>query len=254
MGIINSGCLWASNASFLNDRRELIHGLHGAEQAIGEFIPGLDGELRKLVEKVIKEFKDGALPETYVTCFCEESDVLSQWRGYGGSDQGVCIKFGREALVRRLRADDAWDTKVIYSNVLTAKRVNEALRDEIAELKDWEETLGSQSPAERYSSVVKMVSKLLPRFKHYGFRDEREWRFVVQRPIEADSRKFRAARNLIVPYIEVGKHKSGRLPISSVTVGPGRDMEHTRQSLLAFLRAKGYPKVTVKISGVPFRD
>ncbi|HEX7893396.1 MAG TPA: DUF2971 domain-containing protein [Terriglobales bacterium] len=253
MGIVESKGFWASNASFLNDRKELVHGLEGAERAIVKLKNIVNPELHRLLPSVIQEIKDGSLPATYVTCFCEKVDLLSQWRGYGGSEQGISIQFPREILEKRLIREKAKLAKVIYSDLSTVSKVRDALAEEMKDLLEWERTLGGQSDDERKAGVFEIVSRLLPRFKHLGFVDEREWRFVVQRPVEAGNLLFRAKGAVIAPYIilSVG---GAKLPMQSVTIGPGREMDLTRASVRMFLDQRGYENVPVKLSRVPFRS
>ncbi|CAE6837162.1 DUF2971 domain-containing protein [Paraburkholderia aspalathi] len=252
MGIVESKGFWASNASFLNDRKELVHGLEGAERAISKLKGRLDPALFQHLPRVIQEIKEGSLPATYVTCFCARDDLLSQWRGYGGSEQGVSIQFPREILKRRMAKQNAKLIKVIYSHLSTEKKVRDALAEEMRDLLEWEKVLGTQSDDERKAGVFDIVSKLLPRFKHLGFQDEREWRFVVQSAVNADDLLFRPKGAFIAPYIvlDLGKAK---LPMRSVTIGPGREMELTRASVRLFLDRHGYKDVPVKVSAVPFR-
>lgn len=252
IGIIESKNLWTSNTSFLNDRKELVHGLEGAELAIGKFKSGLNPVLRKILPKVIQEIKGGSLPATYVTCFCEKHDLLSQWRGYGGSQQGISIQFSREMLEKGFLKEKAKLVKVIYSDLSTASKVRDALAEEIKDLLEWEATLGGQSDEERKDGVFQIVSKLLPRFKHLGFLDEREWRFVVQRPVDVGDLQFRAKGAVIAPYINLSV-EGAKLPMQSVTVGPGREMDLTQASVRMFLDRRGYEHVPVKLSRVPFR-
>ncbi|WP_197520291.1 DUF2971 domain-containing protein [Paraburkholderia tropica] len=253
MGIVDSKGFWASNASFLNDRKELIHGLEGAERAIFKLKGLLDPALFRLLPTVIKEIKEGSLPATYVACFCARNDLLSQWRGYGGSEQGISIQFPREVLEKRMAKQNAKLAKVIYSHLSTEEKVREVLAEEMKDLLEWEKVLGGQSDDERKAGVFEVVSKLLPRFKHLGFQDEREWRFVVQHPVEADDLRFRPNGAVIAPYIVLDMGKA-KLPMRSVTIGPGRDMELTRASVRLFLDRRGYENVPVKVSSVPFRS
>ncbi len=102
-----------------------------------------------------------------------------------------------------------------------------------------------------YNELVSRVSGLLPRFKHWGFRDEQEWRFVLQKKVMKEELSFRISENKMVPYIVIGNAKEP-LPIKSVRVGPGSDQELTAKSIKAFLDAHGY-NVKVKTSDVPFR-
>jgi hypothetical protein len=114
-GILESGQLWASNVAFLNDREELLHGVKCASRALSSILKD-----RKLehwldaIRKVVHQIEEGRLPNTYAVCFCEKSDLLSQWRGYPTLRQfrqpspldweGVIVAL-REALSRLAAGD-----------------------------------------------------------------------------------------------------------------------------------------------------
>ncbi len=121
------------------------------------------------------------------------------------------------------------------------------LRD-IAELK---EVLGASNVEEQQADILARISRLLPKFKHIGFKDEREWRYVVQKDIAPRDMKFRVLQNKIVPYIEIGASKT-KFPIRSIRIGPGVDQELTARSVETFIKAHGYD-IEVTLSEVPFR-
>ena len=105
-GIVSSNSLWASNASFLNDRAELEHALKASEQVIKKLSSDKAQKAwSPMLKRVFSELADGARPDTYVTCFCRDDDNLSQWRGYGGDVQGVSVTFGRARLAKRLKEE-----------------------------------------------------------------------------------------------------------------------------------------------------
>ena len=80
-----TGQLWASNVSFLNDRRELKHGLEASLEAVNILAGGDRASLwNKALIAAAKSLKEDELPNTYAVCFCGNADILSQWRGYGG--------------------------------------------------------------------------------------------------------------------------------------------------------------------------
>ena len=251
IGIVTSKCLWASNASFLNDRTELLHGLNAAEKAIERLTSTRAmNHWKDTLKQAIEKLEDGEMPDTFVTCFCRDDDNLSQWRGYGGSEQGVSITFDRKKLDARLKNQKAILYQVTYAKYSTASKLREDLKGELAELAEIDDILGEGTAEEKYRDVFKRLSGLLPKFKHLGFRDEREWRYVVQ---GTDIKlNFRASRNRVVPYIHLGESEEP-LPIISVRVGPGDDQALTAQSLRTFLSSQGYKDVKVKLSDVPFR-
>ncbi|RYG87943.1 MAG: DUF2971 domain-containing protein [Alphaproteobacteria bacterium] len=250
-GIVESRKLWASNASFLNDRAELQHALDASAKVIEKL--SSEKTLKAwspMLKRVFDELANGARPDTYVTCFCRNDDNLSQWRGYGGNEQGVSITFGRATLARQLKEDQAKFFEVSYSKYSTATKVHKALEEQLGEIADLDELVGNLTAQQKYDELRSRVSALLPRFKHIGFKDEREWRFAIQRKVEPSALQFRVAKNKIVPFISIGGG-SERLPITSVRVGPGPDQLLTARSLEVFLKAHGY-EISVKTSEVPF--
>ena len=251
-GIIDSKSLWASNASFLNDKAELDHALAASEAVIRKLAS--EGSLTKwlqLIERVFQKLAEGAKPDTYVTCFCEDDDNLSQWRGYGGVVQGVSITFGRASLATRFKPEGGEFFKVKYSKYSTASKLKKDLSGHIDDIANLDSIGNGLTPAQKYEHLLSRVSSLLPRFKHIGFKDEREWRFCFQRKVNDSDINFRTSSTKIVPYMVVGQSEK-TLPIASVRIGPGPDPELTARSVATFLLARGY-QAEVKTSEVPFR-
>ncbi|MGO7837617.1 hypothetical protein ACC727_35360, partial [Rhizobium johnstonii] len=63
----------------------------------------------------------------------------------------------------------------------------------------------------------------------------------------------RTRDNVIMPYVNVGALNT-RLPITRVTVGPGKDASLTRKSIEKFLSQRPfYSDVEVAVSSIPFR-
>ncbi|WP_245517866.1 DUF2971 domain-containing protein [Rhizobium leguminosarum] len=250
-GIIKSRALWASNASFLNDRAELIHALKASERAI-KMLSSKKAykSWESMLRSVYDELSEGLKADTYVACFCKDDDNLSQWRAYGGSVQGISVTFDRVALSKRLQQDNALLYKVTYAKFSTASKLHDALADELVAIAKLDEFSGQDDDA-KYADLFRRFSSLLPKFKHLGFQDEREWRYVVQQPTQNKMVDFRISSNKIVPYIVIGE--SGELlPIEDVRIGPGPDPELTARSVQTFLKAMGY-NIDVDISDVPFR-
>lgn len=253
MGIVQSGSLWASNASFLNDRAELQHALSASKRAIEKLTSQKAmGEWERLLTRVFAELENGQIPDTYVACFCRNDDNLSQWRGYGGAVQGVSVTFDRPKLAARLKPEQASFFEVRYSKFSTATKLSAALTSELRDIADLDEIVGEASESDRLQDLRGRVSALLPRFKHLGFEDEKEWRFAIQRTVAPQDLCFRVSNNKLVPYIDIGKAKA-KLPIISVRVGPGPDQALTAQSVQVFLSARGYDNVDVEVSDIPFR-
>ena len=224
-GILGQGQFWASNVSFLNDSRELLHGLEASVQAL----KALSSTARtapwlKSLRRASKRLFDGEMPNTYAVCFCGSSDVLSQWRGYGGSEQGVAMVFDRKALAARMAEKKAELFPVVYGKVKSKSIISKSLDQELALLSKSAETM-RLSDESRDAEAYRLMCRLLPQFNHYGFRDERELRFVVQQEKVRASVCFRPASNVLIPYLKLLDPDAGLLPLTSVIVGPGRDQK-----------------------------
>src|SRR5215216_3035907 len=171
IGIVTHCELWASDCQFLNDGSELSY-------ARDIFF----AELQKLGTPRIEE--EGYVPpgrslqnfRMFITCFCEDGDLLSQWRGYG-ADQGYALGFDTETL----QAFNSSETlQALSPNVLIPFCEIIPVQYGIAnpteyfaqELKWASRRSGHPGVAEWHNS-----ERLLPRLacvKHPGFAEERE--------------------------------------------------------------------------------
>lgn len=248
LGIVSDKAIHASNVSYLNDKRELTHALEESLEVLTTVAKGADSLWRPALEAAEKRISDGELPPTYAACFCKEPDLLSQWRGYGG-EQGVSIVFDRSRLEQAFVHTGAVLRRVFYTKVSTRQKVAELLEQQLRTLRDLDRMIDLE-PRERADYAFRAISELLPRFKHRGFLEEAEWRFVSQEARENDV-KYRVRGHALLPYIALAAIEAP-LPILKVIVGPGREPAFTRKSVEHFLRAKGYTCPVVK-SRVPYR-
>lgn len=107
MSILRTQTLWATDAIYLNDSREIRYGIKKFKQVLTEYRPvaekgGKDSAAVRLalgeISRIESSLHDGKARRVYVTCFSAKSDSLSQWRGYGNSGGGFAIGFDRKLL------------------------------------------------------------------------------------------------------------------------------------------------------------
>jgi hypothetical protein len=88
LGIVQSRAIWATNISYMNDATEF--GL--ARDRLLEEIR--TRYIRKasvdVVSWITTKITDSPI---CVSCFCEDGDLLSQWRGYAGDGYGYSLAF-----------------------------------------------------------------------------------------------------------------------------------------------------------------
>lgn len=261
--------LWASAAQFLNDRRELIHGLELVKNHIETVnIPRISsapagtytrqddrvGYLRGVCQ-TINEIVDQKY-DTYLHCctisFSEDPDVLSQWRAYGGGVGGFAIGFRASAFPRGAgsvaNAGGLGLHKVSYTNNTLPK----ALKGAVTLFVD-QHMANPRPPQPKQGSLFRAVQSLAffaASVKHNGFEEEREWRFIE--PGFFNEPEFRATPAGLVPYRKIELDASA---VTGVFVGPGPNQYENSIAARSLLYRFGYYDAAknVHCSETPFR-
>jgi hypothetical protein len=262
-GIVENNELWLSNAAFLNDPEELEHGIRQARKILEKLLEGSASDRTararlKLVADIVKDFKKFRPPSIFIICFCEKRDLLSQWRGYA-SRQGVSVSFDTEKLRSSFNHIDLAGSnirpelqQIAYGINDTKSALRDAIREELPDIvDDVDYMLGSEKDEDIRRKFGELMSTLIPRFKHLGFREEREWRLLLRDPPDSQI-TFRPRGQLMLPYVKLkaGTHK---MPITRVTVGPGVNDSAVLNSIQFFLEKKGYRSDLAYTSSIPYR-
>ncbi|CAN7676079.1 DUF2971 domain-containing protein [Mesorhizobium sp. LjNodule214] len=242
LGIIEKGQFWASNVSFLNDREELRHDLEYLRKILKGNRGRANSRWTTALKNAVAEIDKSGIPDIYAVCFCQRSDELSLWRGYGQANQNVSIQFRTTKLKSMLSDHSVKLSAVLYVEKEKIKFLTEGLSL----------TYKNNFDDDRLTrAALSEITRRIPLCKHYGFRDEREWR-AVTRPMKDDEVFFRTSRGVLVPYLKIGPEKADEMGFESITVGPGPDPELTAQSIRQLL-LKYKVDIPVKVSSVPFR-
>ncbi|RUM18783.1 DUF2971 domain-containing protein [Rhizobium phaseoli] len=255
-GIIENNELWLSHAAFLNDPQELEHGVEQTKKVLNNLLDGKAVEptataRQKLIKDIADDMENFERPAAYIVCFCERSDILSQWRGYA-SRQGVSITFKMSGLRSCFSELDAELLQVAYGINEAKRHLRTAIAEKFPDIvDDFDYMLGTEEDDAIRRKFKDLLATLVPRFKHYGFREEQEWRLVVRNP-PIDKLKFRPRGQLMLPYLEL-KSKNKKLPISAVRIGPGVNDEAVEKSIRFFLETCGYDPDLVETSSTPYR-
>jgi hypothetical protein len=93
-GIIETNELWATSAYFLNDSAEVIYGYGALDEALKDWIAVNPRPEESLALALALDLQRGfgvdllnkrLIEPIYLVCFCEDDNLLSQWRAYGQS-------------------------------------------------------------------------------------------------------------------------------------------------------------------------
>lgn len=281
--IITKGEFWLHDATFMNDRTEIEHGVDLAIEALRNAkSDASNDDLSDFLQIVLSHFRSRKRPSSFVCCFSLNGDDLNQWSGYGRLGKGVAIAlesgplmfgYSSESLLMPVyysSNDKRFVLQSIISSFLSALR--EDLRNPIPDVP-------TNTPTEEVSNCADSLYHALWRyiiaFKDDAFSSEKEIRFVYlahdfaamgmdYAPKHAKP-LFRAKGNIIVPYLTSRMLDFGSLkwptnrehpplPILKIVVGPRTEAELLGRGLRQLLDVYGHAKAEIIYSAIPFRE
>lgn len=265
-GIIQSNVLWATHNMFLNDKTEFLHGIECASKAASILESNImDPGWQEYVKHYIKCKDQYNASNSYSLSFCkEDSDKLSQWRGYGGAQQGVCLVFDKEKLINHLVITNEVSFE-LDGEIIKGAKYNFSF-DDVEYVNPDEPLLFKEAMEEVWTNTKSLVHKdigientsipfildlLVSYFKHPGFKEENEFRIIVHKLYANELQKFRVGVNSLIPYIEVGDYEK-ELPLKKIVLGPSRDPDLLRKSVEMFLNKNGV-KCEVEFTNIPYK-
>lgn len=180
--ILGTETLRATQARFSNDSEEIKKGIRILKDLCSQYN---DGSLKKYVNWLEDRGEENI--DCYIACFCGDSDILSQWRGYCRSD-GVSIGFAfdktQPCYYFKDAADDEQEPQKVklYSVWYVAEEgkndkanksiTEEDLKGELSKrLKEFDE-LSTET-------CKKFMGNVIPLIKHAGFCEEDEYRLMI---------------------------------------------------------------------------
>lgn len=262
-GIAQSRQLWASNAAFLNDSSEIVY-IKTVLEAVAkelesEFEHELSRRFLRLMPSAFESFVLGSY-DVYLACFCEQDDLLSQWRGYPSAGGGYAVGFRSSVIAkgRMLR-------KVVYDNAAQREIVRTMLRpacERLAESTDDSDEYLDKALLVGLQYHAATLAECSFCFKHPGFAEEQEWRLIRVNmrdgnPPDRVTPRFRESATGLLPYLPLELEREGdeERPIHEIVVGPNTHPELAVRAAEQLLDSIGYssPVGLVRRSSIPLR-
>lgn len=227
------------------------------------------------------EFDRGGVTN-FVVCFCEEGDVLSQWRGYADNGKGCSLGFSVKELedycnsYKGILRFEQVDYKTVKEINVTI--VEEALKvlNELRGLRNW---IVENLPSLNEEKIDKMfqyyfhqmISSVLMsslKYKNETFKEEQEWRLFFSQQIYKYAKwiygdeeietivyddmlkviknriEFNVTSDDLIPFFPIKFTEISPNPIKQVIVGPQNKIMEKDFSL--YIASK-------KLSGIDFR-
>jgi hypothetical protein len=206
----------------------------------------------------MRTWSDYGPGSNYTTSFCDNGDLLSQWRGYGLGFGGVAIGFDRSDLefgadLLQVRYEKNEQLQASAARLLRdlPPRASRGANPQHPTL----------SPTSK-DTVTRKLRRALLTHKHPAFREEGEWRVVVDvgihaRPphVKQESNEtvvqrgnillnptFRLGSEILIPYILLPLGRPGETwykPIREVWIGPTSNPDLAKYSVESLLTTQG---------------
>src|SRR5579864_408275 len=148
-GIVETKCIWATAAIYLNDASEIAYGYTVLDQVFAEWEKANEGNssFGVTILQVVRDMANDNRKQLdsvpiYLACFCEKGNLLSQWRAYGqtggysigfivrSTDRSGFYGIGKPTLVNLKPESEDYVAKlvrVIYEPTKQKERLNTIL-------------------------------------------------------------------------------------------------------------------------------
>ncbi len=262
IGIISSGRLWATSTSYLNDKNEIYHAKRIIKSEITSFAEN-GGEISKeIIRRVANNYDDSSIiNDYYIVCFCENGDLLSQWRSYSSNGEGFSLGIHSKLIGQSPSSPYIRLRRVIYDELIQRQHVRLILNEifSLIERAYGQASIASLDQQTILPALCSLISSHLNEcsftFKDSSFAEEKEWRMIFS-PQRQDVR-FRQSGNLLTPYVptELGSTDENYplLPLAEVISGPRLDANLTRNSFRMLAEQADYSLISYRHSVSPYR-
>lgn len=219
--IIESKTMWASHINFLNDRKEWLYFDDVLNEALQnlEYPMDIGGKIYTTFEEFSKDinvYRGGRLNElSFVLSFSSTQDCKSQWVEYCPKFSGYALEFSESPIIKHqanshkiyaTSDDEAALVKCEYERDLQVNRICELISSTLKETRNCD-----MYPLSQVSSLL---HDLRYQFKHFGFKEEKEYRWYGRYDSQMD---IRIRNGIMVPYVKVSIDIT---KLSSIWVGP----------------------------------
>jgi len=266
-GILKNRSFWLSQLSSMNDYMEHTWLKHLAVNEIAQRhapIASLIMPAEKVKEAKFYSALRGQLAtvqyvDPYCTCFSEDGDVLSQWRGYADDGKGFAIGFSTAQMKMPVGNGTTYFDKVEYEEDTHKRLINERLDYY------WKIAMAESSDdfGEMAADFHRDIMTPAALCKNPSFKEEQEWRLVVE-PVLVDDPDVNSPR-LVTPAPKTGFRIRGaeyvhhlempfdhvfdtEKPVAKIILGPKNPMVERNRALRLFLEEVGYGHLVEKLS------
>ncbi len=262
LGIVQTGTIYATQVSCLNDKTETKYGSDIYKEAVAELIKERKGDAEAIaflnqVLEYVREEPDSPTRGTskfFVTCFSGDEDELTQWDRYS-KPNGYAIGLHARGLWRESTSQVY---RVVYSaekQMIAAKKIATGTLDFYQEGLYGERLERPEEWAKLFFNTWnEWIYKLAPLAKDNKWRSENEFRLVHElKASEFPHVRFSQKPKMLARYLPLDtpasvKRRVKLLPIAKVWIGPGNHPAFTKVSVQLLLEQMGYWDIPIEVT------
>jgi len=264
LGILQSGRLYATQVSALNDSKETEYATDLFREEVKKAIAEQAGkdDVVSFFQNILEQIKEEpdkptqGISKFYVACFSTRPDDLNQWSKYTKASPGrSAIAFHPNGLKRE-------PNSTLYRVIYDRAKLEDAVKKVVYATLDFYMSGLTGERAEKpeewarlfYLAWDEWIYKLAPLAKDQQWDSEGELRIVHELKVaDFPDVRFSQKKSSLARYLPLDfpcwvKERVSRLPIAKVMVGPGENQASSRISAILLLEQMGYPNVPVEIS------
>ncbi len=255
-GIFTSRTLWLSKFTSTNDISEILLAVEHFRAFVERQADAFTREEGDFLKQAADDLGGFRRTNICIASFCEQNDLLSQWRSYGNDGRGIALGFNGAKLARLAQANGLHLYRCVYEPAaherIASDVVNMLLRSYRA--------APPRSDEERRKMVDEFSATFLrvaPVIKDHRFAEEREWR-LVSNPISFDDPAMIAVMRRNQASVKLTLQLDGEPGgaaglIEHVTIGPTLDPDNVSDAIEVLSRRNGFNVSQIAISEVPYR-
>jgi len=263
--ILDSKTFFMFNIYQMNDYKENVTFFDAIHRVIYQRKSFISDDYLKKLDEVFELFN---MNFTFVSCFTELRDSLSQWKSYGDDGNGICIiinpkNFGINYSLPSY--DGINENHISFHNVIYSTEQQDKLIGEILDQAIFYSNNHGKNKAALFArQVYELSARFAPIFKLHEFQEEKEWRIIYKtafsdqetlRGLTFDFRQdigFITTRNNLRSYFPLQIDKTKFIDsITGVILGPKSIIP--RMEISTLLGTKGYRNIEITKSRIPYR-
>jgi hypothetical protein len=252
-GIFTSRMLWMSKFTATNDISEIKLAIEHFQTFAARKARTLDGGEGAFLRKAAEQLEGFRRTNICLASFCEQHDLLSQWRSYGNDGRGVALGFNCARLLEVAQRNGLRLLRCVYEPA-EHERISASLTDMLLEAR-------RASPAGDGGDLIAQFNdvflRVAPVIKDHRFGEEREWR-LVSSPVAFDHPAIiavlkgnQASVKLTVKLTGDSEGMSNMIP--RITIGPTLDPHNVSDAIDVLSQRNGFHIPDIGISEIPYR-